>query len=56
MFFAEVALDAASPGADEGVVEGAADGGTGERNHASHPLFGAFFADADGKAASDARR
>src|SRR5208282_1176006 len=51
-----MALDAASPGAHEGVVQGAADGGAGQGHHASDPFFGALFADADGEAARDARR
>ena len=43
----EIALDAAAPGADEGEIESAADGGAGERDEAGDPFFRGFGTDAD---------
>ena len=49
----EVALDAASPGADETEIQAAADGGAGEGDEASDPFFRGFGAEADGEALDD---
>ena len=46
---AEMTLDSATPSFDEGIVEGAADGGADEGNQPADPLFGTFFADAHSK-------
>lgn len=53
---AEVALDSASPRAHEREVKRAADGGTGKRDQASHPLFCRFLAQLHSKPLCNARR
>ena len=53
---AEVALDTASPGAHEREVKRAADGGTGKRDQASHPLFCCFLAQLHSKPLCNAWR
>lgn len=56
MSHAEVALDTASPGAHEREVERATDGGTGEGDHASDPLFRCFLAQLYSQPLGDTRR
>src|SRR5271170_6144199 len=45
---AEVAVNSAAPGLDEGIVERAAYCGAGERNYPANPFFGTLFADTHG--------
>src|ERR1700680_2383071 len=54
MFFAQVALDAATPRADKRIVQCPANGGAGKGYHAAHPLFRAFLPDAHGQTSRDA--
>src|SRR5215470_9034690 len=53
---AKIALDAASPAADESVIECAADHRTGDRDQPRDPLFSGFFSQLHREAFGDARR